>query len=76
MEVTKTLDVKGKNCPIPIVKTRQAIDNLEEGQVLETVSTDSGSLNDFKGWAGGSSDVELIETREDDGVYRFYIEKK
>ncbi|WEL19597.1 sulfurtransferase TusA family protein [Candidatus Nanohalococcus occultus] len=75
-DITKTVDVKGKSCPMPIVKTRQAINDLESGQVLETLSTDSGSENDFQGWVGGSSDVKLLEMKTEDGVYKFYIEKK
>lgn len=75
-EVAKTLDVKGKSCPMPIVKTRQNMDELESGQILETLSTDSGSENDFQGWADGSDDVELLEMKEEDGVYKFYIKKK
>ena len=44
-EVTETLDVKGLSCPMPIVKTKQAVDPLAAGDVLEVVSTDSGSMS-------------------------------
>lgn len=74
-DVTKTVDVKGKSCPMPIVETRQAINDLGSGQVLKTVSTDSGSKNDFKGWTGGSDDVELLDMEEDNGIYTFYVRK-
>lgn len=42
-EVTETLDVKGQNCPMPVVKTKQATDNLDEGDILEVLATDPGS---------------------------------
>jgi tRNA 2-thiouridine synthesizing protein A len=75
MEYDQKLDVSGKTCPIPIVKTRNEIEEMDQGQVLLTVSTDSGSESDFKGWADGSEDVELLEYTEEDGEYHFYVKK-
>jgi len=72
---TETLDVKGLSCPMPIVKAKQAIDDLEAGDVLEVVSTDSGSMSDVEGWAAGTDGVELLEQREDDDLYIHYVEK-
>lgn len=75
MEYDQKLDVSGKTCPIPIVKTRNKIEEMDENQVLLTVSTDSGSESDFKGWADGSEDVELLEYTEEDDEYHFYVKK-
>ncbi len=75
MEYDEELDVSGKSCPIPIVKTRNKIQEMEEGEVLRTVSTDSGSKSDFEGWTDGSSDVELLDHEEKDGEYIFYVKK-
>ncbi len=69
------LDVSGKSCPLPIVKTRNKIKEMEKGQVLLTVSTDSGSESDFKGWTEGSKDIELIDQESDSEEYRFYVKK-
>jgi len=69
------LDVSGKSCPIPIVKTRNKIKEMEEGKVLLTVSTDSGSESDFKGWTEGSKDVELLEYIEEEDEHHFYVKK-
>ncbi len=74
-DTTETLDVKGLSCPMPIVKTKQAIDGLEEGTVLEVVATDSGSMSDIEGWAAGTDGVELVEQIEDGDVYRHYVRK-
>lgn len=74
-EQDERLDVSGKSCPIPIVKTRNKIKEMDEGQVLLTVSTDSGSKSDFKGWTDGSEDVELLESVEEGDEYHFYIKK-
>ena len=47
MEVTKTVDAKGLACPMPIVKTKKAIDSMNSGKVLEVLATDKGALNDL-----------------------------
>ncbi|WP_335998804.1 sulfurtransferase TusA family protein [Halorientalis halophila] len=77
-EVTETLDVKGLSCPMPVVQTKQAVDELEAGDVLEVVATDSGSMSDIDGWADGTSGVSLLdqEEREDGGesVYVHYVQ--
>ena len=72
---TETLDVKGLSCPMPIVKTKGAIDDLEEGDVLEVVSTDSGSMSDIRGWAEGTDGVELLDQVEGDDLYTHYVTK-
>ncbi len=74
-ETTETLDVKGQSCPMPIVKTKQAIDELEVGAVLEVVATDSGSMSDIQGWSTGTDGVELLDQVEGDGTYTHYVKK-
>jgi TusA-related sulfurtransferase len=75
IDVTETLDVKGQNCPMPVVKTRQAIDDLEDGDTLEVVATDSGSMSDIRGWAESTAGVELLDQVEGDDVYKHYVQK-
>ncbi|MCL9814543.1 sulfurtransferase TusA family protein [Natranaeroarchaeum aerophilus] len=74
-DITETLDVKGQSCPMPVVKTKQAADELAEGEILEVVATDSGSMSDIDGWADGTSGVELLEQVEGDDVYKHYVQK-
>ncbi|QLG51150.1 sulfurtransferase TusA family protein [Natrinema halophilum] len=74
-DITETLDVKGASCPMPVVKTKSAIDGLAEGEILEVVATDSGSMSDIDGWATGTDGVELVEQIEDGDVYKHYVEK-
>ena len=74
-EITETLDVKGESCPMPVVKTKQAIDELESGAVLEVVATDSGSMSDIEGWADGTNGVQLLDQVEEADVYKHYVEK-
>ncbi|MFW5896140.1 MAG: sulfurtransferase TusA family protein [archaeon] len=72
-DVTETLDVKGRSCPMPVVKTKQTIDDLHTGDVLEVLATDRGSLSDIEGWASSTDGVELLDQREtEDGGERVY----
>ena len=73
--ITKTLDLKGLSCPMPIAKTAQAIRDLQPGDLLETLATDPGSVPDFNAWST-TTGHELVEQTEDGGVYRFVIRKR
>ena len=72
-DIAETLDVKGENCPMPVVKTKQAVDGLEDGDVLEVLATDSGSMSDLGGWADTTDGVELLDQEEGDEVYTHYV---
>lgn len=74
MKANKVLDAKGLACPMPIVRTKKAMDELQGGEVLEVVTTDPGSKNDIRAWTE-SSGHELLESREESGVYTFWIKK-
>lgn len=74
-DIAETLDVKGASCPMPVVKTKAAIDDLSEGDVLEVLATDSGSVSDIDGWADGTDGVELLDQSEGDDVYTHYVRK-
>ncbi|MBV0923830.1 sulfurtransferase TusA family protein [Halomicroarcula limicola] len=74
-EVTQTLDVKGENCPMPVVKTKQNVDRLAEGEVLEVLATDPGSMSDLGGWADTTDGVELLGQEEGEEVFKHYVRK-
>ena len=63
------------NCPLPILKTKKAIETLNSGDVLEMVSTDPGSLNDMNAWSRRTGN-ELLQSEQDGNEYRFFIKKK
>lgn len=73
--VAKTLDLKGLNCPLPIVKTAQAMKELAPGDLVEVLATDPGATPDFTAWAKSTGN-ELVEQTEEAGVYRFILRKK
>jgi len=69
------LDCRGLNCPLPILKTKKAVDKLSSGQVLKMLATDPGSVNDVQSWSKRTEN-SLLEHYEDGGVYSFLIQKK
>ncbi|KAA9022628.1 sulfurtransferase TusA family protein [Niallia endozanthoxylica] len=74
MNAAKVLDAKGLACPMPIVKTKKAINELESGQVLEIHTTDKGAKNDLTAWAK-SGGHNLLKHEEDNDVLKFWIQK-
>jgi TusA-related sulfurtransferase len=74
-DIAETLDVKGASCPMPVVKTKSAIDGLDAGEILEVLATDPGSMSDIDGWADGTAGVELVDQTEGDDVYKHYVRK-
>ena len=67
-----TLDAKGLNCPLPILKARKALKEVPADVTLEILATDPGSVADFEAFCRQTGN-ELLEHSEDDGVYRFLI---
>ena len=75
MEIRQRVDARGLSCPMPIVKTAQAIKALESGEFIEVLATDPGSVKDFAAWARTTGN-ELVEQSGDGGVYCFVIRRK
>ncbi|MFS1511279.1 sulfurtransferase TusA family protein [Chengkuizengella sp. SCS-71B] len=74
MNVTKILDAKGLACPMPIVKTKKMIEELQSGDILEIHATDKGAKNDLAAWIK-STGHELLESSEENGLFKFWIKK-
>ena len=60
MEFDRDLDVKGLNCPLPILRTKKALAEMESGTILRVLATDPGSLKDFPAFAKQTGN-ELLE---------------
>jgi tRNA 2-thiouridine synthesizing protein A len=60
MNIDKEIDTRGLNCPLPILKAKKALAELQSGQLLKVVSTDGGSLRDFQAFAKQTGN-ELVE---------------
>jgi len=75
-DAAETLDVQGVNCPMPIIETKQAIETLAPGEVLEVLATDPGSVSDMAGWAEAADGVELVDQVEEADRYRHYVRRE
>jgi TusA-related sulfurtransferase len=62
-------------CPLPLLKTQQAVARLREGQVLEVLTTDPQSQSDLCGWAQLAGH-EVVPLSAEGGVYRFYVRRR
>lgn len=70
----QTLDCSGLACPMPILKTKKAIDALQSGQVLKMLATDPGSVSDIEAFTRKTGH-RLIESERANGKFIFYIQK-
>jgi tRNA 2-thiouridine synthesizing protein A len=68
------LDVRGLNCPLPILKTKKALNVMASGQTIHVLATDPSSVLDFKAFAAQSGNL-LLESSESSGVFSFLIKK-
>jgi tRNA 2-thiouridine synthesizing protein A len=71
----QVLDAKGLACPLPILKTKKAVESLSKDQVLKVETTDPGSKNDMASWAKRTGN-EILKLEEGSGTFTFYIKKK
>jgi len=70
MKIDKELDARGLNCPLPILKAKKALADMQSGQILKIVATDTNSVRDFQAFAKQTGN-ELIgqETRDAEFVH-------
>ncbi|WP_029008428.1 sulfurtransferase TusA family protein [Azospirillum halopraeferens] len=71
----QTLDVKGLNCPQPLVKAKKALQGVPVGSLLEVHATDPGARDDFASFCR-STGHELVEQKEEGGAFIFLIRRK
>ncbi len=64
MNADRELDTRGLNCPLPILKAKKALSEMESGQTIKVISTDSGSVRDFMAFAKQTGNELLEQTTE------------
>jgi tRNA 2-thiouridine synthesizing protein A len=74
-EIIATLDARGLNCPLPILRTKKTIAGLNQGEVLEVVSTDPGSLKDIESFCKQTGN-ELLSSSQAGSDFVFQIRKQ
>lgn len=75
MDHDKDLDARGLNCPLPILRARKALNEMQAGQVLRIVATDPGSVKDFESFAKQTGNA-LVSQSANDKEYTFFLKKK
>lgn len=75
MSFDRELDVKGLNCPLPILRTKKMLAEMESGQILHVLATDPGSVKDFIAFARQTGN-ELIEQTQEGKVFEFFLKRK
>ena len=73
-EEVRVLDVKGLNCPMPLLKAKKALNEMAMGEVIRVLATDPGSVRDFEVFSRQSGHP-LLESGEEEGAY-FYVLRK
>ncbi len=71
----QTLDAKGLNCPLPILKAKKALSAMSPGATLEVLATDPGAVKDFQAFAR-TTGHELVESSTEGNVFRFVLKHK
>lgn len=70
----QTLDVKGLNCPLPILKAKKALKDMPMGATLEVIATDPGAVKDFEAFCRTTGN-ELVTSSANSNVYSFVIRR-
>ena len=71
----RELDARGLNCPLPILRTKKTLNDMQSGEILQILATDPGSVRDFQAFSRQTGN-ELLEHSAGDGEFRFLLKKK
>ena len=74
-EISQRVDARHLDCPLPLLKAKQALNRMVSGEVLEVLATDAGSQRDFAVFARQSGNA-LLEQSEQGGEFRYVLQKK
>ena len=75
MDIVKEVDARGLNCPLPILKAKKALAELQSGQLLKVLSTDPGALRDFQAFARQTGN-ELVEQQSEGDVTSHVLRRR
>ncbi|CAH2803312.1 MAG: UPF0033 protein RGE_33990 [uncultured Caballeronia sp.] len=75
MEVHKEVDARGLTCPLPILRAKKALADMQSGQILKVLATDPGSQRDFAAFSKQTGN-ELVESTSRDKVFTFLMRRR
>ena len=73
--IDREVDARGLNCPLPILRTKKALNDMKSGQVLRILATDPSAVRDFQAFAKQTGN-ELLQHIEQDGVFSFLLRRR
>jgi len=74
MNFNKELDARGLNCPLPILRAKKALADMQSGEVLRVTSTDPGSMKDFAAFAKQTGN-ELLSSTENNKEFEYFMKR-
>ena len=75
MNFDKELDARGLNCPLPILRAKKALNDMQSGQVLKIVATDPGSVKDFQAFCKQTGN-DLLSQAAAEKEFTFFLKRK
>ncbi len=75
IQADKEVDACGLNCPLPILRAKKALADMESGQILKVLATDPGSRQDFAAFAKQTGN-QIVETATQDKVFVFFMRRR
>jgi tRNA 2-thiouridine synthesizing protein A len=76
MNFDKEVDARGLNCPLPILRAKKALAEMQAGQVLHVLATDPGSVKDFAAFARQTGNELVAQNELADNAYDFFLRRK
>lgn len=76
MNFDKEVDARGLNCPLPILRAKKALAEMQSGTILRVLATDPGSIKDFQAFARQTGNNLLSEVETADKVFEFFLKRK
>ena len=76
MQIDRTLDLSGLNCPLPILRAKKALADMASGSVLQVLATDPGAPGDFAAFCRQTGNLLLASSTNDDGKFELTLQRK
>ena len=73
--VDREVDARGLNCPLPVLRTKKALNDMKSGEVVRIIATDPGSVRDFEAFSRQTGN-QLLEHGEDAGAFWFVLKRR
>ena len=76
MQADRELHARGLNCPLPILRTKKVLSEMQSGQVVRILATDPGAAQDFAAFARQTGNELLSQAELADKSFEFFMRRK